>query len=400
MIGVALAACRGPDAPEALPLRPFPQVVGLAPGALRPSAGQGAADDAVRAAYDRWVDRWLVEDGDRARVRMHDDPDAETTSEAQGYGLVLVATLAGHDPHARRRADGLVRYALDHPSGLDGRLMDWHVPADGHAEPGEDDSAFDGDADLAWGLLLADAQWGSDGDLDYRGLALDVLAGQRASALGPTTSWPLLGDWVSPDGGRYSEWTPRSSDWMPWSFRGFADATGDGAWTRAEDAAYAAAAQVQADHAPRTGLLPDFLVADGDGGLRPAPPGFLEGPTDDDWSYNATRFPWRFGLAAAYGGDPRAREVLAPVQAWALDETGGEPEALASGYTLSGEPLPGYRWSSTVFQAPLMVAAMSGDDQAWLDATFSAVRDRREGYYEDSVTLLCLLAVSGRAWFP
>jgi hypothetical protein len=47
-----------------------------------------------------------------------------------------------------------------------------------------------------------------------------------------------------------------------------------------------------------------------------------------------------------------------------------------------------------------MVAAMSGDDQAWLDATFSAVRDRREGYYEDSVTLLCLLAVSGRAWFP
>ncbi len=52
MIGVALAACRGPDAPEALPLRPFPQVVGLAPGALRPSAGQGAADDAVRAAYD------------------------------------------------------------------------------------------------------------------------------------------------------------------------------------------------------------------------------------------------------------------------------------------------------------------------------------------------------------
>ena len=50
-----------------------------------------------------------------------------------------------------------------HPSEIDSRLMDWNVP-----EPEGNDSAFDGDADIAFGLLLADAQWGSAGRVNYK----------------------------------------------------------------------------------------------------------------------------------------------------------------------------------------------------------------------------------------
>lgn len=36
--------------------------------------------------------------------------------------------------------------------------------------------------------------------------------------------------------------------------------------------------------------------------------------------------------------------------------------------------------------------------QQWLDKIYDTVRARHEGYYEDSLTLLSLLAMSGNFW--
>jgi hypothetical protein len=36
----------------------------------------------------------------------------------------------------------------------------------------------------------------------------------------------------------------------------------------------------------------------------------------------------------------------------------------------------------------------------WLDGTFAYARQRHETYYEDSIGLLCMLAMSHRAWAP
>ena len=38
--------------------------------------------------------------------------------------------------------------------------------------------------------------------------------------------------------------------------------------------------------------------------------------------------------------------------------------------------------------------------QSWLNAIYDAVRNRQEDYYEDTVTLLCLLVMTGNAWGP
>src|SRR5687768_14792518 len=140
-----------------------------------------------------------------------------TVSEGQGYGMVIVPLLAGHDPQAQTIFDGLRSYALTHRSCGDDRLMLWKIPNQGHGCA----SATDGDLDIAYGLLLADAQWGSGGAIDYRAAANRVLAGIRASTIGPASKLPLLGDWVDLDGDRANEWTPRTSDFMTGHFRAF-----------------------------------------------------------------------------------------------------------------------------------------------------------------------------------
>lgn len=71
------------------------------------------------------------------------------------------------------------------------------------------------------------------------------------------------------------------------------------------------------------------------------------------------------------------------------------------GYELDGTPLPKSEYFTSFFAAPAGVAAMSQPGgQAWVDALWSSVVDREEGYYEDSVTLLCLIVMSGNAWAP
>ena len=56
---------------------------------------------------------------------------------------------------------------------------------------------------------------------------------------------------------------------------------------------------------------------------------------------------------------------------------------------------------STFFAAPLGVAAMTvPGQQTWLNALYDAVYATHAGYYEDSVTLLCLLVMTGNYWDP
>ena len=205
--------------------------------------------------YDVWKGRWLAADSASSGWRVKSDSSGRTVSEGQGYGMVIVAAMAGHDPQAKTIFDGLWKFRLAHPSSIDSRLMDWEVPnTDGN------DSAFDGDADIAYGLLMAHAQWGSTGTIDYLDAAENVIAGIRASTIGPQSRLPMLGDWVSPNGSTYSQWTTRSSDFMPGHFRAYGEATGDPAfWSSVVTATQNVVTDIQSNESANTGLLPDFI---------------------------------------------------------------------------------------------------------------------------------------------
>lgn len=406
---MVLAGCPPIEQPD-LVARPFPQHVRYAAGSLQPAnRTQATLDSDVRAAYDRWKASYVAtaapgEGGvARYRIKFGLEADAPTVSEGQGYGMLITALLAGHDPDARTIFDGLFRFSFDHRSLNDSRLTDFWVNADESPDDKGDDTAFDGDADIAYALLLADAQWGSAGDINYRAEALTVLQGQLESVVGPVSRLPLLGDFVDPNGEVANEYTPRSSDFMPGHFRAFARATGNGAWEQVTSATQTAITAVQANHSPATGLLPDFLVPESaeDHTLKPAPPEFLEGPNDGRYSYNAGRDPWRIGTDWLLNGSTVSRTQAQKISTWAVTSTGGDPLAVKPGYLLDGSPIPPGDYFTTFFAAPLGVAAMcTPGQQAWLDTIYNTVRDREEGYYEDSVTLLCMIVMTGNFWDP
>lgn len=393
--------------------RPFPQHLTYAPGTIRPNhRTQAQQDDDVRAAYDRWKAAYLIADGNASdgkalyRVafgKAGTDNYAVTVSEGQGYGMVIVALMAGHETNAQPIFDGLWNFSRVHPSDNEPRLMGWRVPSSGG-----NSSAFDGDMDIAYALLLADQQWGSDGTIDYMAEARAVIGAIAEATIGTDSHLPMLGDWVENYGPTRNQYTPRSSDFMPAHFRAFERATGDQLWTAVTTASQRTVSLLQERFSPKTGLLPDFIepVSDTDHDPRPAKPGFLEGDNDGSYSYNAGRVPWRLGIDALLNNDSTSLAQAQTIAAWSLTATNGVPANIKPGYRLDGTPIPPGDYFSTFFAAPLGVAAMTLPAQPeigrqqWLNAIYDSVRDTSQNYYEDSVSLLCMLIMTGNYWAP
>lgn len=394
---------------EAAPALPFPAHSSYAAGTILPNhRSRSQLDAEVVAAFSGWKSRYLATAGSepdghpRYRVKFAAAASAKTVSEGQGYGMLLAVLMAGNEPQAQQIFDGLWEFCLDHPSSIDGRLMDWSVPADESLDPSGNDSAFDGDADIAMALLMADRQWGSSGGrFHYRNEALRVLAGLEASTLGPLSHYPLLGDWVDPNGQGYNQWVTRSSDFMPGHFRAFYQATGHAAWAAALAAVQNVTSTLQAGFSPTTGLLPDFVqpVSNVDTAPRPADADFLEGPHDGHFWYNAGRDPWRLTSDALISGDATAKTQAKRMLAFIRGATAGNPLQIRVGYLLNGTAID--NGFSSFFAAPLMASAtLDPAAQSFLNGGWDAVASRVEGYYEDSVTLLCLLLASGNVWDP
>jgi endoglucanase len=408
---VLVGLCWATSAPAGAggPRFPFPQHVQHSAGTILPNhRSQALLDQDVRDAYADWKASFLAQagtEGDghpRYRVKVGPAAGDRTVSEGQGYGMLIVALMAGHEPNARTLFDGLWEYFNDHRSSIDNRLMDYSVNADEILDADGNDSAFDGDADIAMGLLLAEQQWGNGGRINYHAEALSVLAGQAESVMGTDSKLPLLGDWVDPAGAQYNQYTVRSSDFMPGHFLNFAHVTGLPIWTESLAAMATAIEDIQQFHSPSTGLLPDFLLRNSAAPPRfqPTGPNFLEGPHDGHYYYNAGRDPWRLASYALLHGDSVSSIQVRKISTWIASSTAGNPQLIRPGYLLDGTPVTTTFFSS-FFAAPFAVASMLDPArQSFLNATYDAVRLQREGYYEDSITLLCLLVMSANYWDP
>lgn len=416
---------------DEFPRRPFPQHVDYLPESIRPSLPQEILDAQVAAYYRRWKARylWTVPNTDPpqklVRIDLNApwvDPEVATVSEAHGYGMLILATMAGYDPEAKRDFDAMFRLFAAHRSAGNPNFMCWELRfvrkggrIVGVRNTSEGPySATDGDMDIAYALLLADRQWGSSGPIDYRAEALKIIRALMEDVVSKD-QWVLqLGDWVK----TAPRWrnVVRTSDFMLHHIRAFSQADVDNRekWLRVYERTLGIIQEVHERWTPGTGLLPDFLELRG-GEYVPAVGRVLETENDGDYGYNACRAPWRLGAAHLLLGEERLRGILSALNAWIREETGGDPLRIRPGYYIrngpEGTPIPReWEGADMSFIAPFGVSAcVDVGNREWLDRLWACITaeswDRgipfsAATYYPNTIRMICMLIISRNWWFP
>ncbi|RMG87837.1 MAG: PKD domain-containing protein, partial [Bacteroidetes bacterium] len=318
-------------------------------------------------------------------------------SEGLGYGMIITAYMAGYDPNAQNLFDKLYNFYKAHPSNINPKLMAWNQ--DNCTSVNGVDSASDGDIDIAYGLLLAHAQWGSAGAIDYLTEAENIINAIMADDVNHETWSVKLGDWSSP--GSYYYYSTRPSDFIIDHFRAFECAVSDPNWTNVINTCYNLVDIMQTNHSPVAKLIPDFIKNVNTTPV-PANANFLEGPYDGDYYYNSCRVPWRLGTDYLLSGDTRAKDALDAMTNWLKSTTNNNVNNLSNGYLLNGTAI--YSWNDPAYLAPWAVAAMTGSaHQTWLNDLYNSVKNTSfssMGYYENSIKMICMIVLSGNYWSP
>ncbi|HEV2354444.1 MAG TPA: glycosyl hydrolase family 8, partial [Puia sp.] len=218
------------SAASVAPNRPFPQHNSYEEGTILPDhISQEEMDDSVRSFYQAWKKHYILpgcRDGESYIWFEGTHGSDICVSEGQGYGMVIVALMAGFDTAAQDTYDRLYRFYKSHPSTTSPHLMAWTQKKDCISLDGG--AATDGDMDIAYSLLLADAQWGRHSNIPYRQEALAMIDAIHHQEINPYTYVVMEDNTGRPRSKDYYDM--RSSDFMPDHLRAFREATGDPFW--------------------------------------------------------------------------------------------------------------------------------------------------------------------------
>jgi endo-1,4-beta-D-glucanase Y len=326
--------------------------------------------------------------------------------------MVITALMAGYDPKAQDIFNGLYKVFRTFPSTNTADLMDWqilnkcpagatcHEPVPGcfSIDGADSGSATDGDMDIAFALLLADKQWGSNGA--YLAEARKVIAAVKAKDMNAMTKFPVLADDVASGDPMY--YTTRPSDFMLDHFRAYGKATNDMFWTQSVDAIHGLLDDIQMRVSPMTGLIPDFVV-NTDKTPMAAPPKWPmdEGPTTGEYAYNSCRVPWRLTTDYVVSGDAKTKAEIQRMNQWIQTATGGVSKNIVDGYTLDGRISDSSAGKDLSFTAPFAVSAIVGSDQKWLDDLWTEVDAAPlSAYFGDTIKMVGEIVISQNWWAP
>jgi endoglucanase len=324
-------------------------------------------------------------------------------SEGQGYGMMIMALMAGYDAEAKTIFDGMYLFYKSHPSAASAYLMTWEIEAGCKSKIARDNnfSATDGDMDIAFSLLLADAQWGSGGAINYRREAVAMIAEIAKHEINPTNYTIVMSDALESSDPRYNDM--RTSDFMPDHFREFFTATGDSLWLKVIDKGYQLFDQLQKQYAPITGLLPDFVQYTTHG-YAPAKAKYLESDNDGQFYYNACRTPWRLTSDYLAWGDARAFRSVVKMNQWIRKKVLNKPFKLYAGYYLDGKDILDNDYSTPAFVCPFVVSAsIDANAQLWLSDLWNYLLTMKFDdykYYDNTLRMLTMIVLSGNYWTP
>ena len=320
-------------------------------------------------------------------------------SEGQGYGMIIVALMAGYDTAAQNIYDGLFHYYKAHPSKQAPFLWPGHKQVAFKNIDGS--SAADGDMDIAYSLLLANAQWGSLGSINYLAEARSMIHAIMKQEINPRTFSVLLSNAIEKESKDYFDM--RSSDFMPANFKAFRVITNDTLWNKVVNSNYKLFSFLQSKYSADAGLIPDFIQHINNNPV-PSRPHYLESKYDGFYNYNACRVPWRIAVDFILNGDVRSKNIVEKINKWMRETTENDPENISAGYSLAGDDMRSRNFGAMSFIASFAVSAMvDAGNQAWLNKLWDYIitfdLDQFD-YYDNTIKMLEIIILSGNYWAP
>jgi endo-1,4-beta-D-glucanase Y len=404
-------SCHASVALKPGPYKPFPNHTVYAKGSIKPNRDSQAEMDSITARFYRlWKKHYIARIPAKKECYVYCNADGNwgggnksptslSVSEGHGYGMIITAIMAGYDPESQTLFDAMLVYFKSHPSSINRGLMAWNQSPDTTRTEHNSDDATDGDLDIAYALILADKQWGSNGRYNYIQDAINIIDSLKKTNINHELGLVLMGDFTEKGEKFYSN--SRSSDLMPAHFKAFAKATGDTEWTNVCNKSYSLLAYMQKHYSPNSGLFPDF-IQNCNTVPKPARPYLMENPRDGTYSYNACRVPWRLGCDYLVNGDERAKKILTPINSWIIKSAKNDPYKIKDGYTLGGKPTPGASGDNIAFIGPFGVGAMTdAKNQIWLNRIWDYASKEPmsdEEYYGNTLKLMCMIVMSGNWW--
>jgi endoglucanase len=392
---------------------PFPSQIKYSVGSIRASRWNQTEQNKIAADFfDKWKSVHIKNDCEdknqyyvfnNEKKDANDDAVSICVSEGQGYGMMVMVYMAGHESMAKTIFDGMFRFYRAHPSKNSPYLMSWSIlkGCKVNMADGNNTAATDGDLDIAFSLLLADAQWGSKGPINYKKEALQMLNDIKKLEINDQKQTIKLCDDFEPN--EKENCDLRSSDFVPDHLREFYRATRDSIWLKVINRTYTIFNHLQTSFSPATGLLPDFIQYMSNG-YRPARPNYLESDYDGQYYYNACRVPLRLTIDYLLFKDNRARDIVQKMNEWIEKRCKNDPDAILSGYRLNGSNIKENDYTTLAFLAPLTVSLMvDNESQEWLDDMFESLIAKKFSdyrYFDNTINLLSLLVLTGNYWTP
>jgi hypothetical protein len=108
--------------------RPFPQQLRY-PGTIIPTNRQpNQMRDDVIGFYNIYKSTYLRTEGNQSYIKATgtgnaSSPNNITISEAHGYGMIIFALMAGHDPEAKAIFDRMNTFRKNHKSKINNNLL-------------------------------------------------------------------------------------------------------------------------------------------------------------------------------------------------------------------------------------------------------------------------------------
>ena len=350
------------------PAKAFPQSANI--GTCAPASNAAKFAAAIAKSYAVWTKNFVQTDHIVAPEQQ-----GAITSEAMGYGMMIAAAIG--DKAAFDKFHGYVKSNGGTGSGL----MTWKNGGSG--------SASDGDIDIAYALLMADAQWPSGG---YKA------AGDSMAAA--ILSQDLVSNVVR-GGSSFKDAPFNASYFSPAAFRKFGSS-----FSAAVTENYRL---VTANVTAATSGVPTDWANPSSG--APSGPGSAQVTseiTDGNngaMGYDSARVPYRLGLDACLGGgNTTALKAIVDFFSAKYDSGASIDLMKAGWYKTTGQPHPMSKDLQGSYIGPIGAGAMAMSNAAMRDRAFRTMLDILESgdfnhtYFPSTVGLLTALMMSGN--FP